>query len=486
MPLMPWQQHVLDVALEIDARTGKLAYRDVTLTVPRQSGKTTLVLVLILLRALGAPRQQIRYTAQTGADARKKWMDDWLPILEPSSFNRFFRARLTNGHEALLFKNGSHQGLVATTKKTGHGGTIDLGILDEAFAHADARLEQALKPAMITRPQPQLWVISTAGTPDDSPYLWGKVETGRELSEQGVNSGVAYFEWSAEEDRDPADPETWWSCMPALGHTVTDEAVAADFGSMELNEFERAYLNRWKTASHDPVIPLVHWMALVDRSSEAVDPVAFAFDVAPDRSTAAISVAGVRSDGLMHVEVVDHRRGTQWVAPRLVELVAKHECIGVWCDTAGPAAALLSAMEREGVDVTTIGAQEHARACGVLFDAVVDESVRHRGDPELIHALEGAAIRTLTDAWAWRRTASNADICPLVAATLALWGATSAASEFATVLYGSDSASTTEDPEIGPAYHQVGVGEPRVITQEESTSCFACRVGGCTIHSGGS
>jgi phage terminase large subunit-like protein len=172
-------------------------YREVVLTVPRQSGKTTLLLVLILLRALGARAQNIRYTAQTGSDARKKWMDDWLPALKESPFSAFYRERLTNGHEALLFKNGSLQGLVATTKKSGHGGSLDLGILDEAFAHPDARLEQALKPAMITRPQPQLWIVSTAGTKKDSPYLWGKVETGRAMVERGLTDSTAYFEWSA-------------------------------------------------------------------------------------------------------------------------------------------------------------------------------------------------------------------------------------------------------------------------------------------------
>ena len=51
-PLMPWQQRVADTALEVDPGTGRLAYREVTLTVPRQSGKTTLILALAVHRAL--------------------------------------------------------------------------------------------------------------------------------------------------------------------------------------------------------------------------------------------------------------------------------------------------------------------------------------------------------------------------------------------------------------------------------------------------
>jgi hypothetical protein len=419
-PLMPWQQQVFDVALEIEPQTNKLVYREVVLTVPRQSGKTTLLLVLILLRALGAARQNIRYTAQTGSDARKKWMDDWLPALDASSFARFYRPRLTNGHEALRFSNGSLQGLVATTQKSGHGGTLDLGILDEAFAHPDARLEQALKPAMITRPQPQLWVVSTAGTPDQSPYLWGKVSTGRRMVDAGRTDAVAYFEWSASDDVDPADPATWWSCMPALGHTVTEDAVASDFASMELGEFERAYLNRWHAPANEPVVPLAVWAALVDGASSPLDPVSLTFDVSPEGRSAAIVAAGTRADGLQHVEVVDFREGTDWLEDRIVELDVKHYPDSISCDGRGPAAAYVEKLAMRGVRVETLNSQEHAQACGAFVDATKAASFRHRGQPELLEALKGAAKRPLGDAWAWARKNSSADICPLVATSIAL------------------------------------------------------------------
>ena len=419
---MPWQQLVLDVALEIDPDTGKLIYREVILTVPRQSGKTTLLLTLILLRALSAPRQNIRYTAQTGSDARKKWMDDWLPILEPSKFKPLFRVRLTNGHEALIFKNGSMQGLVAATKKTGHGGSIDLGIVDEAFAQPDARLEQALKPAMITRPEPQLWIVSTAGTVDDSPYLWQKVEAGRQLAEAGVTKAVAYFEWSADDEADPADPATWRSCMPALGYTVTEEAVAADFESMTLSEFSRAYLNRWVAAISDPVIPLDKWMELVDERSTITGALCFSFDVTPDKATSCIAVAGFRDDGLPHLEVIASGRGTGWLPSRLAELVTQHNPNAVVCDARGPAGSLLPEIERLGVDVIPVSTAEHAQACGLLFDAVANQRLRHLGTAELLTALDGAVKRRLGDAWAWSRRSSSIDISSLVAVTLAHWG----------------------------------------------------------------
>jgi hypothetical protein len=420
---MPWQRQVLDVALELlPGRGTRLAYRQVILTVPRQSGKTSLLLVLLLLRALGAPRQNIKYTAQTGGDARDKWMDDWLPILESSEFASQFRARKTNGHEALIFNNGSRQGLVATTKKSGHGGVLDLGLLDEAFAHPDSRLEQALSPGMNTRNSPQLWVVSTAGTPEDSPYLWSKVEQGRQMVEQGVTEGTAYFEWSAAEDADPGDEDVWWSCMPALGYTTPIDAIRAEYAKLPLSEFRRAYLNQWVVALSDPVIPLDAWHSLTDQHSSMVDPVTLAFDVTPDRARASIGAAGYRADGLVHVEVVENRAGTDWLPGRLAELVNTHSPSGVLCDPVSPAASLLPALQALGVETTDVSAREHAQACGHLFDLVRDKQLRHLGTMELVTALDGAVKRPLTDAWAWSRKSSNVDISPLVAVTLASWG----------------------------------------------------------------
>jgi hypothetical protein len=420
-PLMPWQRLVADVALEVDETTGRLAYREVRLTVPRQSGKTTLMLPVMVQRALAFEgRQRIVYTAQSRNEARQKWEDEHVPVLERSVLARQFRVRKTNGNEALLWRNGSIHSLIATTAKSGHGKTLDLGMIDEAFAQPDDRLEQSMKPAMITRPQPQLWVVSTAGRPESSPYLWGKVEDGRALAQSGVTKGVAYFEWSAPEDAAASDPATWWGCMPALGHTVTEDAVAADYESMKEPEFRRAYLNQWFAPASESVIPAEAWLACADATADVQDaPIAFAVDTSPDRSSTSIAMCGVRADGLEQVEIVDHRAGTGWVAERLAELVDRWSPVGVAVDPAGPAGSLIG--ELPGLPWKTTGARDVVQACGGLYDAVLEGKLRHRGDLRLNIAVEGASKRNLGEAWAWSRKNSAVDISPLVAVTLARW-----------------------------------------------------------------
>jgi len=422
-PLMPWQRHVLDVALEVDPATGLLAYREVVLTVPRQSGKTLLLLCLMVHRALGfGSRQRILYTAQTRNDARKKWEDEHVRTLEESPFASMFSVRYNNGNEAIRWNNGSMHALVAPTEKAAHGETLDIGAIDEAFAQVDGRLEQAMKPAMITRPQPQLWVVSTAGT-DKSVYLRGKVDAGRARCSLGVTDSVAYFEWSAPENADPADPDVWAGCMPALGHTVLERAIRVEFESMDRPEFRRAFLNQWPDSFPvDAVIPGEVWQALKDPKSSAQDPVAFAADMTPDRAFASIAVAGRRRDGRLHVEIVENTRGSEWVVPRLLELRAKWKPCAFVVDGAGPAGSLIAPLEAAGVEVLKPSARDAAQACGGLYDAATQGQLRHRDQPELNTALAGAKRRELGDAWAWARKNVSVDISPLVAATLALWG----------------------------------------------------------------
>jgi len=430
--LMPWQQYVADVALEINPTTGKLQYREIILTVPRQSGKTTLLLAVMVHRTLGfGERQKVVYTAQTRNDARRKWEDEHLVILEQSPLVKLFDVRKTNGSEAIKWHNGSSHSITSTTEKAGHGDTVDLGVIDEAFAQIDDRLEQAFKPAMITRPQPQLWVVSTAGT-NESVYLNHKVDMGRQ--QYGNTEGaIAYFEWSANPDDDPADPDTWLSCMPALGHTISVEAIAADRQSMKPADFRRAYLNlRYEGTTFEPVIPAESWLGCLNRASEPGDEVVFAVDCAPDRSMSSIAVCGTNRDDRYHIEIVDSRKGTGWVVDRLIELHEKWKPKALILDTAGAAGSFLPQLVERGIEVETFGARQVAAGCGALFDAVMNSQLAHRGQDTLDAAVAGARKRPLGDAWAWHRRDVSVDISPLVASTLAFWGFRTWQSEKAT------------------------------------------------------
>jgi hypothetical protein len=427
--LMPWQRHVLDVALEIDPDTGLLAYDEIGLTVPRQSGKTSIVMPMVTHRFLHAafflPRQECIYTAQTRIAARRKWEKEFVADCEDSTRLRGkFLVRRQTGDESIRFPatRGS-LGIESVKETSGHGGTLDLAYVDEAFAQVDDRLEQAFKPAMVTRPNSQLWVVSTAGTMK-STYLRGKVERGRALCTR-LRRGVAYFEWSAPEGADPDDPATWRTCMPALGITQTEAKIQGHRESMEAPEFARAYLNQWNEALAEQKLPPASWRGCLDPDAVITGPPVFCVEVSWDRSHTAVVAAGFTTAGLPAVELVKYDPGTDWVLPWLQERRGKYRCVVV--DRSAPAGSLLPDMTQPGagVDLKVAGARDLAQGCGAIFDAVVTEQLRHRGQSQLNVALAAASTRQLGDVWVWDRKGSPLDIAPITGATLALWGLSS-------------------------------------------------------------
>jgi hypothetical protein len=416
-PLLPWQQLVVDVGLEHD-ETGQPFYREIRLTVPRQQGKTTLIEAVAVDRCLAWDRpQRVLYTAQDRNHARDKFFE-MVDALDRSILRRLYRVRRSNGSERLTWRTGSVMGITAAGDTSGHGFTLDAAWIDEAWAHVDDRLVQGFRPAMVTRRDAQLWILSTAGT-EQSTFLRERVDDGRARVEAGERSGVAYFEWSAPDDWAVDDRETWRAAMPALGYTIDEDTIAADFETMDQGEFARAYLNRWAPRGV-PVFDMTQWLACLDPSSTSPGPIAFGIDVAPDRGTASIAAAGARPDGRVHVELVERREGTDWIPARLKELVTRWRPGGVAIDPAAPAGSLIPSLGLVA-PLTLCTGRAYGQACGAFFDDVSIGRLAHRGQPALDDAVIGARKRSLGDAWAWARVPDAADPSPLIASTLARW-----------------------------------------------------------------
>lgn len=244
LTFMPWQEMVAATALEHSG--ARLSFRDVGVTVPRQSGKTTLMLAVIVHRMLAASGQRLAYGAQTRLAARGKLFDMLWPMLQASRLRPMFTLTRATGAESLRCSNGSMLTLLSAEESAGHGETLDLVVLDECWAMS-AAVEQAARPAMATRPNAQFWMLSTAG---NAKSVWwrSKVEGGRVASQSGMGR-LAYFEWSAGPDVDVFDQATWPTFMPALGHTIDEDVVAADLAVMDASEWRRAYANQWPDES---------------------------------------------------------------------------------------------------------------------------------------------------------------------------------------------------------------------------------------------
>src|SRR5260370_22584828 len=121
---MPHQREIAMTGGEIDRRTGLPAYRTVIVTGTRQTGKTTLYVSWQIHRCT-APRwehpQRSAFTAQSGEDARGKWIDQLFPLLRKSRGLRpggglTGRICAGLGNEYIPFTNGSLVRLLATAE----------------------------------------------------------------------------------------------------------------------------------------------------------------------------------------------------------------------------------------------------------------------------------------------------------------------------------------------------------------------------------
>ncbi|MGW4102296.1 terminase large subunit domain-containing protein [Streptomyces sp. NPDC004976] len=438
---MPWQRYVLDVALEIDPDTGLFAYREVGLSVPRQQGKTQQILAVMVHRIMAWERQNVTYGAQNRTMAKKRWEDEFLETLDGSSLFGKYRPRRTTGNEAIIWgSTRSLLGITSNTEKASHGPPLDLGVIDEAFAHEDDRLEQAFSPAMLTKPMAQLWWASAGGT-EKSFWLNKKRKAGRALIEEmwktGTHPSTAYFEWFAPDDMPRDDPATWRATLPALGHTVTEAVIRAELEKLDPGEFDRAYLNRTRKAAPPPDanLPTSAWPGLADEESlPRKGRLALAVDVAQDRSHSSIGVASLREDGRIHLELVARRPGTEWVVRAVDRLRKLWDPVAVAVGSTGtPAGSLIDDLTAAGITVPEDKERPHrghlvivrtndaVEACGQMADGMRQGTVRHRDQTPLTSAVTGARSRRVGDAWVLDRTASLTDVAPFVAVTLARW-----------------------------------------------------------------
>ncbi|WP_242890242.1 terminase large subunit [Actinomadura litoris] len=446
--LDPWQSLLLERSLGV-GEDGRWSAFEVGMILARQNGKSAIAEARMLAGLFLFGEELIIYSAHEFKTAGEIFRRV-LGLIEGTGDLRkrvkaVARSKGEEGIELLptpRSPRGQRLRFLARSTGSGRGFSGDCVFMDECQHLGDAPVD-AMMPTMLARPNPQIWYSGSAPDRDLAPCEQITRVRNRALS--GEADRLAYHEWSATlcgdqcgpdctEHDDPGDPLTWAKTNPALGSgRVTVEGIAKLHASMSYRGFARELLsvgNYPVEGGGWSVVPEAAWTATADPASEPLDPVAFAVDVNPDRSAASIAVAGRRSDGLVHLEVVEHRPGTDWTVARVAELVERWRPCAVALDIKGPAGSLEADFDAAGIELAKPTAGDVAAGCGALYDAVVRppeasaewvSTMRHIPHPALNAALAGAGKRPLRDAWAWDRRGASVDISPLVAITLARW-----------------------------------------------------------------
>jgi hypothetical protein len=420
-----WQALVLESWLGL-RDDGKYAAGRCGLAVPRQNGKNG-ILEMRELFGMVVLGEKLLHTAHEVKTARKAF----------SRLASFFEnerhypelaalvedIRRANGQEAVVLKNGGSCEFIARSKSSGRGFTVDVLVMDEAQELSEDALE-ALLPTISAAPRanPQQIFTGTPPGPKAAGDIFSRV---RNDGLEGCDSRLSWIEWSCLPDADLDDPRNLALANPALGYRLQWEVCESERGTLSDAGYGRERLGMWDEASTNQVVDVQTWQRAADPASMAIESLALAVDVSPDRSVSSVALGGLRADGLWHVELDEQRSGTGWLVPWIVARCERNAIRAVVIDGMSPAASLLDELARHKVKVTTTAARDMAAACGTFYDAVMGDLVRHTDQPQVNLALSMGRKRALGDAWAWNRKNAASDITPIVACTLALWGAQS-------------------------------------------------------------
>src|SRR5690606_24894410 len=121
--------------------------------------------------------------------------------------------------------------------------------------------------------------------------------------------GTSWIEWSCTgRSVNLDDRANWAATNPALGIRLSWDFTEGERASFSDEGFARERLGMWDGVASHEVIDMGLWADLLDPESRKGRKLAFALDVAPDRSMASIAVASMRGDGLWHIEIIDRRK----------------------------------------------------------------------------------------------------------------------------------------------------------------------------------
>lgn len=459
LDLDDWQQHVLTGALG-RRPDGKWSAFEVKLLVSRQNGKGSILEARELAGLfLFKTDRLLIHTAHEHKTASEHYIRIMsliqnTPELErriqppggrhSSAYGREFIQTqpgptiiLGAGGREIVRNESSRLIFIARTGSSGRGFTGDFLAYDEDMKLATGQVGSSL-PALGARPNPQVWYTGSAGDEKSDQLALVRRRGVRAVAGEIDPGRLAFYEWSINWHEeycdhtctihdDPEDERSVARANPAYNIRRSADSIQTERDALSDFEFSKEILGVGKyPAPLDGwlVIPKKWYTACADRTEEPprVDNPVFAIEVAHDRSTASISVAGKRPDDYVGVQVVEHRDGTGWIVKRALEINAKWKPVTWVIDKRAATGTVIAELERAEIPFETLQAVDVAHASGQLFDAFKDDTVRHYGQEALRVALAAVDWRKLGESRAFDRLNSAVDQTPLMAITFAHYG----------------------------------------------------------------
>ena len=284
--LFEWQRIALSGQLTHD-ENGDLVFRESLVSTARQNGKSIALTALIgwaltewsVIR--GEPVHVLSLANKL--DRAVAIFRELAPVLEAQ-----FDGHVTwsYGRNKVDMPNGSTWEVRAATPNL-HGGTYSLIALDEIWNISEEVYFDSCRPSQIAVKSPLLSSWSTAG--DESSKTMQRLrEAAIGAIDQQKQTRLYFAEWSLPSGANPNDEINYGYSNPALGQTITLEALQAAAETPDRAAFLRAHMNLFVSSADGWIQPGV-WDRLFTESECPAGGV-----LAVDSSTDSSKYVGIR------------------------------------------------------------------------------------------------------------------------------------------------------------------------------------------------
>jgi len=399
MPLLPWQHYVLTDMLSVDENNMFIRKTNLLLC-SRQQGKTHLARMRILAGLFLFGEKNIIAMSSN----RNMALDTFRQVANTIEDNDFLKAqvrqiRYANGQESITLLNGARYEIVAATRDGSRGKSADLLYVDELREVS----EEAFKAAVpITRARPNSQTLFTSNAGDAfSTVLNDLVERAKDYP----SKTFGYWEYSAPlaARQDIRNRKYWAMANPALGYTVTEEAIEESIATNSIEATLTETLCMWIDSQ---VSPWTFGSIEACSVSDLVLPVGamtvMAFDVSPSKRTGAL-LAGQIIDGKIAVGVMETFSSEVAIdevkmASSIHEWAMKYRPVQIAYDKYATA-SIAQKLEQSNHKLIDISGQAFYQACGELADSLSNLRLIHSGQPEWVSSMNNAAAKTNDAGW---------------------------------------------------------------------------------------
>lgn len=427
LKLDEWQEWLLRAMLERypddhadPDKAGQLRYRQVCVSIPRQSGKSLLGAILglwgLLLRG-----GQVLSLASSAEQARIIYDRVLHTITANETLKKRFKK--TTERRGIVSADGLARYDIRPAKESAlQGLPLDVVLADELHLFKTG-----------------MWTAAVLGTSARNGFIAGITTAGDETSEtlielykQGERAAngdpelerFGFFVWQAPEGADVKDPGAILASNPAVecGRIPLDR-IMSDLATIPEHEARRYRLNQFISGTAQTWLPADLFHKAAGQGVTEISGSVLGIDITSKWEFATIAAANKNGDTLETELVASFVQPSEnQLYNEIVALYRKHKIRAIVID-GNRAPNLAKRLKLNGFIIWQLYAKEVAAACSQAYAGFQNGKIKHNNDPLLIAQFGRGVAKHVGENWYISRRDSIGDVDGLMATLFALYTA---------------------------------------------------------------